>query len=369
MKKIFISAGDPSGDAHGARLMAELKLMSPDIEFIGIGGNAMCREGLNPLVSLEQVSVVGFWEVAKKYFFFRNLIKNCARILKNEKFDAFIPIDYPGFNIRLASFAKQMGIPVIYYIAPQLWAWGEGRAKKLADVTDLLLAVFPFEKDFFNKFGIRTEFVGHPLLDNPDFINNPGNADKNKNLIAFLPGSRKQEIVKHMPLFNSIAQILKNENSELEFGLSVSFTISKSEYESYLNKFKDWQLWDDSKSLMNKAYAGIVKTGTSTLEAALCNMPFAMVLKTSPISYRLGKRLVKLDNISLVNILAGKKVVNEYIQSDAKPETIANEILSLFNNGKRYDEILNEFSGIRKLLGEKGASKHAAELIIKELNW
>ena len=369
MKKIFISAGDPSGDSHGARLMAELKSLIPDIQFIGIGGDAMCNEGLKPLVSLEQVSVVGFWEVAKKYFFFRNLIKNCARILKDEKVDAFIAIDYPGFNIRLAEHAKQIEIPVIYYIAPQLWAWGENRAKKLADVTDLLLSVFPFEYDFFSKYGIKTEFVGHPLLDNPDITENFNNTERSKNLIAFLPGSRRQEIVRHMPLFNSIAELLKKEKPELEFGLSLSSTVNKEAYEPYLSEFKEWQLYDNSKSLMKKAYAGIVKTGTSTLEAALCNMPFAMVLKTSPMSYLLGKRLVKLDNISLVNILAGKKVVNEFIQSEAIPETISNEIISLLNNHQRYEEMQNEFSEIRKLLGEKGASKRAAELIIKELKW
>ncbi len=369
MKKIFISAGDPSSDAHGARLMAELKSLAPDIEFIGIGGNAMCNEGLNPLVSLEQVSVVGFWEVAKKYFFFRNLIKNCARRLNDEKVEVLIAIDYPGFNIRLAEHAKQIGIPVIYYIAPQLWAWGKGRAKKLAVVTDLLLAVFPFETEFFTKYNIRTEFVGHPLLDNPEFSEIPNNNSRNKNLIAFLPGSRKQEIVKHMPLFNSIAHLLKQEKPELEFGLSISPTVNKNEYEPYLRDFDKWQLWDDSKSLMKKSYAGIVKTGTSTLEAALCCMPFTMILKTSSISYSLGKHLVKLDNISLVNILASKKVVNEFIQSVAKPEIISKEILSLYNNHQKYNTMQNEFLEIRKMLGEKGASKRAAKLIIKELKW
>ncbi|TAL68018.1 MAG: lipid-A-disaccharide synthase [Bacteroidetes bacterium] len=369
MKKIFISAGDPSGDAHGARLMAEMKSLVPNIEFIGIGGNAMCNEGLKPIVSLQQVSVVGFWEVAKKYFFFKKLLKRCFNILKDEKIDAFIPIDYPGFNIRLASHAKQISIPVIYYIAPQLWAWGENRAKKLAEVTDILLSVFPFETDFFRKFGIRTDFVGHPLLDNTDFSVIPNNTDRNRNLIAFLPGSRKQEIQRHLPLLNSIANILRRTKPELEFGLSLSSTIDKKEYEPYLNDLNMWQLWDDSKSLMKKSYAGVVKTGTSTLEAALCNMPFAMILKTSPISYSLGKRLVKLDNISLVNILAGKKVINEFIQSDAKPEIISNEIISLHNNKNRYDDMQMDFSVIRHLLGEKGASKRAAEHIIKELKW
>jgi lipid-A-disaccharide synthase len=369
LKKIFISAGDPSGDAHGARLMTEIKSLVHDIEFIGIGGNAMCCEGLKPIVSLEQVSVVGFWEVAKKYFFFTNLLKRCAGILKEEKIDAFIPIDYPGFNIRLASQAKKIGIPVIYYIAPQLWAWGENRAKKLAEVVNLLLAVFPFESDFFRKYGIRTEFVGHPLLDNPDFAEIPKDADRNKNLIAFLPGSRKQEIVRHMPLFNSIAQILKQRKPELEFGLSISSTVNKKEYETYLKDFDIWKLFDDSKFLMKNAYAGVVKTGTSTLESSLCGMPFTMILKTSPLSYTLGKRLVKLDNISLVNILADRKVVNEYIQSEAEPENISDEIISLINNHHRYDDMQQEFSVIRNMLGEKGASKRAAEIIIKELNW
>jgi lipid-A-disaccharide synthase len=369
LKKIFISAGDPSGDAHAARLMNSLKQLEPSLEFTGLGGPAMIAEGLNSIAKLEEISVVGFWEVAKKYFFFNELLNKCKNILKSGDIEAFIPVDYPGFNIRLAGFAKKLGIPVIYYIAPQLWAWGENRAKNLNKVVDILLTVFPFETEFFNKYGINTKFVGHPLLDSPDFENSANNEKRNNNLIAFLPGSRKQEIAKHMPLFNETARLLLKKKSGIEIGLSVSSSIERAEYQKYISLEPKWQLWDNARELMRTAGAGIVKTGTSTLEAALCGMPFAMVYKTSAISYLFGKKLVNLEHISLVNILANKKVVNEYIQSEAIPEKLVEEIINICDNEDRSRGLQYEFIKIREMLGGRGASGKAAAIIANELKW
>ena len=206
-KRIFISAGEPSGDLHAARLMAEIKKIYPEIEFVGLGGNRMEAEGLRSIIPISELSVVGFWEVAKKYRFFKEVLNKCTEIISSGDIDLFIPVDYPGFNMRLAANAKKAKVPVVYYIAPQLWAWGKDRAKKLARVCDRLLVLFPFEEEYFSSFGINTTFVGHPLLDNSMF-DEVDPADK-KNIIAFLPGSRIQEIKRHGRLIRETAILVE----------------------------------------------------------------------------------------------------------------------------------------------------------------
>ncbi|MGA2298554.1 MAG: lipid-A-disaccharide synthase, partial [FCB group bacterium] len=231
MKKIFIVAGDSSGDRYAGRLMAEIKSRKPGIQFLGIGGEEMLKAGLKSIVPLEKISVVGFWEVAKRFNFFRNLIEQCKKILLDENIDLFIPVDYPGFNIRLAGYAKKINIPVFYYIAPQLWAWGKNRAEKLAKVTDKLFVVFPFEVDFFKSKGINADFVGHPLLDSPEFNSNFLKYSERKNIIAFLPGSRNQEIKRHFPLLSKTADLLMQKLPDYEIGIGKSALIDNSVYE------------------------------------------------------------------------------------------------------------------------------------------
>ncbi|MFN8358939.1 MAG: lipid-A-disaccharide synthase [Candidatus Kapaibacterium sp.] len=360
MKRIFIVAGDTSGDAHAAKLMRALKEQIPNVEFIGIGGQEMEREGLESLVSLREISVVGFWEVAKRYTFFRQLLKKCEELLEHSSVDCFLPVDYPGFNMRLAAFAKKKRIPVVYYIAPQLWAWGAGRAEKLAKCVDTLLVVFPFEVEFFRKFGINTEFVGHPLLDNEIFSQTNIAHDKR---IAFLPGSRLQEVKKHIPVMVQTYELLKKQLPTYRFAIAASPSIDPNVYSSMIPS--DWEIHTDSRALMKQSTAGIVKTGTSTLEAALCRMPFVMMYKTSSVSYHLSKHLIKLPYISLVNILANKSIVHEMIQQDARADVLAPIVVELCTNAAKRGQMLDEFTGIRTLLGDTGASRRAAEIIAR----
>ncbi len=376
MKKIFISVGDYSADRHASKLMHQIKTISDDIEFIGLGGPEMIKEGLEPIASLDEISVVGFWEVARKYSFFRKLLDRCARILSDEDISLFIPVDYPGFNIRLSEKANKINIPVYYYIAPQLWAWGKNRARKLAAFVDKLLVVFPFEVEFFNKYGIDTEYVGHPLLDDPAFSGNVKSFDQREKIIAFLPGSRKQELKRHLPLFEDVAKLLKNEIADYQIGFSLP-DIDGFDVIAESLAANGWAMFEDSRELMLNSRAGVIKTGTSNLEAALCGLPFAMVYRTSGITYRLGKMAVNLEHISLVNILAGKRIVNEFVQGDAKPEAIASEILHLLNDSENSgnelqnhslrDDMLAEFDRIRKELGHTGASANAAKIICEAI--
>lgn len=324
-------------------------------------------EGLKSLVSLQEMSVVGFWEVAKRYGFFKKIIENCNQILTSEHFDAFIPVDYPGFNLRLATFAKLQKIPVFYYIAPQLWAWGKNRAGKLKDSVDELLVVFPFEVEFFGKLGIYTTFVGHPLLDAPQFIGNfPNLADREKK-IAFLPGSRKQEIQRNLPLMLKTAEMLSKNLTDYEFVVAVAPNVDKNLYVCTKSKNLQIKFAENSVDLMKKSAAGLIKTGTSTLESVLCGLPFAMMYKTSSVSYLLAKNLINLTSISLVNIISRKEIVREFIQHEATPERMADEILRLVKDTNVAEKMQEEFRKIRRELGEAGASERAANVIAERL--
>ena len=362
-KRIFISVGDPSGDIYAARLMKQLLQQNPNIEFIGIGGKEMEKLNFKSFVPMEKISVVGFWEVAKRYNFFKNLLNKCKNELKSNKVDLFLPMDYPGFNIRLSYFAKILNIPVVYFIAPQLWAWGKSRTQKLKDSIDKLLVVFPFEEKFFQKDGIDATFVGHPLLDDPRF--SEINYNRNNNIIALLPGSRLQEVKKHLSLFIKLILEL-NKMGDFKFAIAKSSNIDISHF-AEISKIQNVEIWEDSIKLMKIAKIGVIKTGTSNLEAALCGMPFVMMYKTSTITYNLGKRLINLDYISLVNILQNKSVIPELIQSDANPQKIAKELLNLYNDENRIQSIIEEYKNIRNILGEFSSVEKVSEIVLNEL--
>lgn len=364
MKKIFIIAGERSGDMHAAFLMDKILEREPDTMFYGIGGKEMEKRSLKSLVPLEDFSVVGFFEVAKKISFFQKVLKQCKNLLDSEKFDVFIPVDFPGFNIRLAKYARSKAIPVAYYIAPQLWAWGQNRAKELSQSIDKLLVVFPFEVDFFKKYGIDCEFVGHPLLERIKSIKTQQRQKK----IAILPGSRKQELQAHLPLLEGIDREIKRQLPEYRIALAKSPLINQDYFAKISKRFPDWEFSEDSNKLMQESSFGIIKTGTSNLEAALCALPFLMFYKTSFISYLLGKKLINLDYISIVNILSGKKVVSEYIQKDINPKKIACELLELVNNQEKCAEMQKDFLKIRDMLGKRNASQAAAEIILNFIN-
>lgn len=367
MSRIFIVAGDPSGDIHASRLMNEIRQLYPEASFYGIGGRRMQEAGLESLYPMDQISVVGFWEVIKRYSFFKNVLEKSKQVMTEMKCDIFIPVDFPGFNLRLAKYAKTRGVPVYYYIAPQLWAWGRNRAKNLNEIIQKLLVVFPFEKDYFQKFGIECEYVGHPLLDDSDFhLSNDSGNDKREKTIAFLPGSRQQEIVRHMPLYNRVYSLLKKKLPDYKLALSIAPELKKSDYNRFLQE-NNWTVSHDARELMQTSTAGIIKTGTSTLEAALCELPFAMIYKTSAMTYTLGKNLINLPYISLPNILLNQSVVHEFIQTGAEPGAIATEVEKLISNEEYRKDHISAFIRIRELLGGPGASSRAAGIIVNKL--
>jgi lipid-A-disaccharide synthase len=365
LKRYFIVAGEPSGDMHGARLINSMKRINPNIEFVGIGGPAMAMEGLDSIVPMEKISVVGMWEVAKRIIFFRNLLSECRKILTQTKFDAFIPIDFPGFNLKLSEFAHKINIPVIYYIAPQLWAWGKKRAIKMQKIVDQLLVVFPFEEEFFTNHKINTTFVGHPLLDDPTIPDNfPEFKDRQNNIVIF-PGSRKQELSRHSQLIIDISKEINQKLPDYSISLAKAKSLDLKEYELIKRNIPNIHFDFNNRKMMLNAKAGIIKTGTSNLEAALCGLPFSMFYKTSALSYWITRNLVDIKYLSLINILTNKPIIHEFIQWEANSKAIVEDLIGILQNPQRYREIQDNYRTIKNLLGNKGASDIAASKIVE----
>ncbi len=365
MLRFFIVVGDPSGDRYGALLMKSMKEQYPDCSFDGIGGPMMEEEGLKSIIPLETMSVVGFWEVLKRYSVLNDVLQRSKALLKTQQFDAFIPIDYPGFNLRLASFAKSIGTPVYYYIAPQLWAWGKNRAKKLINAIDELFVIFPFEVPFFQQFSLNTTFVGHPLLDFPEYTST--NQLQRVKDIALFPGSRKQEIQRHLSLLISIASILKKELPDYTFSFAQRPSLPLETFPEITQSKVTFQ-FKTSKELQTTSAAGLVKTGTTTLESFLLGLPFVMYYKTSTVSYHISKHLITLPYIALPNIIANKEIITERIQSEATPELMANDILELLNQ-QNNEKFYEEQQRIKALLTSPvGAAKTVASTILSRLS-
>ena len=361
---IFITAGDPSGDAHAARLMAEIRRHLPTVVFEGFGGPEMEMQGLRSLAHIRDLAVTGFWEVAKRYRFFRSLLKRCDDAIARTRPVAFIPVDYPGFNIRLAARVRARAahrVPVLWYIAPQLWAWGESRAAKLANVVDRLFVVFPFEVEFFARHGIRAEYVGHPLAEEIPQIHN----ERTPGQVLLMPGSRSQELHHHVGLLANVVDLVRQRRSDVSFVVARARNIDKQALQPLLER--DVVCLDDVHAAMQTSSAGIIKAGTSTLEAAFRGLPFATFYKTSPISFAISKRLVKVSSVTMMNLLLQRNVVYEYIQRDATPEMIAREIEDLLDNEERRRELADAMQEVRDMLSGEGASKRTASLIVEAL--
>lgn len=363
-KNIFIVAGELSGDLHSAKLMREILALVPDINFIGVGGSRMQEYGLKSLVSLDEISIVGFSKIFSKGLQLRSLYKKCENIFINTYISLLILVDFPGFNLRLASLAKKYGIPVCYYIAPQVWAWGKTRIKEIKSNVDLLIVAFPFEVEIFEKEEINVKFFGHPLLDEPIFTSNFSSLNEREQLLAILPGSRPLELSFHLKIVSDIVKLFSQFHPEFRIGISIPNIAKNQKVLNSLKGCPNVQFWNNPYDLMKKSRLGLIKSGTSNLESALLGLPFVMFYKTSALSYLIGKSLVNTEYLSIVNVLMGKKVVTECIQKEATPMKIYNELERLIANDELSVEMQNHFYEIRKMLGDSGCAKNSAKEII-----
>ncbi len=371
--RVMIIAGEASGDLHGAGVVKELKNRDHGIEIYGIGGDRMQREGMQIIYHVRELSVMGFWEVLKHLPTIRSVEKTLDAMFLNRRPDILVLIDYPGFNLRLAQKAHKLGIKIFYYISPQVWAWNPSRIKKMKQAIDKMFVTFPFEVDIYKKASIDVEFVGHPLLDNPEptqekpeFCKRYG-FDKSKPIVGLFPGSRKQELEN---IFHQMLQAGKILETELNAQIAVgAASILEGDYiKSFLMEDTSVKLLQNATyDLMKNCDIAIVTSGTATLETALYQTPMLIVYKTSWLTYILGRFLIKIKNIGLVNIVAGKIIVPELIQHKAKAETIAAEAKKYLTDPTLAAKTRRDLKLVYEKLGTPGAAKRVAENILNAI--
>lgn len=366
-KRIFISAGDPSGDNAGSLLLSALKKRTGAAEFFGLGGKRMVAEGQEQLVDGSKLAVMGFWEVVRHYGFFRKLFFECLNEIKNRKPSCVVLIDYPGFNLRLAKEVKKLGIPVIYYISPQVWAWGKKRVAEIKDNVDKMMVILPFEKEFYRNNGVECEFVGHYLLEDipAKYIRSPIPTGGS---IAILPGSRPQEIKR---LLFPMLEAVRRFNNEFGTKGVVAGVTGAFDYDSVLKSFENSGIeieYNYPRQVIFDSSMVLTKSGTATLETAIIGRPMVVAYKTSFLNYLIAKNLIKLDKIALVNLVLGKKAVPELIQNEANSNNMYGELKKLRNSQTSLNNIKQELDRVPEILGGIGASERAAEIILKLAN-
>jgi len=361
--KYYIIAGEASGDLHASNLLKEIRKKDPAAEFRGFGGDLMKEQGTHLVRHYRDLAFMGFVEVLANLRTILRNIEACKEDISVWKPDALILVDYPGFNLRIAPFAKEKGIPVFYYISPQIWAWKQSRVHKIAAGTNKIFCILPFEKDFYKGFGYDVEFVGHPLLDALDQPAKELSLESDgRKIIALLPGSRKQEIRTMLPEMLMAAK----DFPEFRFVIAGAPSQTAEFYKEVAGSNSTEIVFGETYALLKKSYAAVVTSGTATLETALHSVPEVVCYKGSFLSYHIAKQLVKVKYISLVNLVMDKEIVRELIQDEMNPRLISEELKKLTSGASR-DEMLKQYEELKLKLGGGGASARTAGLIWKYL--
>jgi lipid-A-disaccharide synthase len=367
--KLAIVAGEASGDLHASEVVRELKALDPELETFGIGGDLLAREGMRVLHHAREMGIVGLFNVLRHLSMFRRILNEMAETIARERPDAVILVDYPDFNLRLAKRCKAMGLRVIYYISPQVWAWRRGRVKQIARLVDRMLVIFPFEEEFYRGHNVPVTYVGHPLIDEMAHVapalsrREPTKSRLYVNL-ALLPGSRRHEIRALLPAMLDAIAILKKDRDVDAFIVQAP-TISSSELLAVMQENGTFAriVPHDRGEALAGADVALSSSGTATLECAIAGVPVVVMYRLSSMTHWLAQRLVKLQHFSLVNIVAGKSVVPELVQHDVNGARIAREVTRLLEPAE-HDRIRRELAEVTRKLGEPGASRRAAEAIM-----
>jgi len=371
MPSVYVSAGETSGDLHGSLLVKELLARAPGAEVFGMGGPQMEAADCRITQDIEKMAVMGFVEVLWRLPYIRGVYKRTLKMLAESPPDVAVLVDYPGYHLRLARDLKALGIPVVLYIAPQVWAWKPGRARKIAEIATKLLVIFDFEVPIFRDAGVDVEWVGNPLLDEID-PDAPGGAARkalglssDQPLVALMPGTRGQVLKRLLPVFMETARELRALKPEITCAIG---TPDGEPLEGEHSRAHEIAPAIKTRDLLRDATACVLASGTVTLEAALLGCPGVVCYRMGRLNYFLSKRLVRCDHIALANIVLGERVYPELIQGDLKPEAAAAEILRLITDPARRDAMRESLRKVREKLGSPGASARAAEAVLKVIS-
>jgi lipid-A-disaccharide synthase len=363
MRKVLFVAGEASGDLHAAGVAAALRRIRPELLLAAVGGRRLAEEGVQLIHRDEQLGVMGFLEVVKHVPRHFLLLRTMRKMFERGEVAVLILIDYPGFNMKVAAAAKRAGVPVLYYVTPQVWAWGAGRIPKLAQLVTKAAVILPFEEPLLRGFGIDATFVGHPLLDRA--VDMPTKVEArealrlalNAPVLALFPGSRQQEIDRHIDDFVATAKELQRRIPGLQVLVSVAPTVA---LDSKRCPFR--LVHSASLSVLRAADVALCKSGTTTLEAAIADCPLVVAYRTGRINYAVARRVVKVPNIGLVNVVAGREVAREFIQDEIEPSTMADALAEILNDGPPRQEVLIGLAEVRSKLGSPGAADRVAQM-------
>ena len=370
-RRIFVVAGELSGDTHASGLMREVVSLAPGSKFLGLGGAQMkAVEGAQIEDWVADAAVVGLSEVLARYGYFKQRFDACLEAIAQEKPDAVLLVDYPGFNLRLAKAIREAGIEtrIIYYISPQVWAWKRGRIKTMAKVLDLMVCIFPFEKALYEASGLRTIFAGHPMVDRVKTLQRGWTREKG--LVGWFPGSRHHEVRRLFPVMMQAAKLIEKEVPGVRFAVSAANETLAAEMRSMADEAgmpeaKRWVETGTVYDLMQRAEVGSVASGTATLEAACFGLPYALVYTVSWPTYLAGKLLVRVKHLGMVNILAGREVVPELVQHKFSPKRVASVMIDLLTHVDQREKLQREMADVVSQLGEGGAYQRAAQAVLR----
>ncbi len=374
----MIVAGEASGDLHGANLIKSVNGLSTDMKFFGIGGQRMAGAGCEILIPAEKLAVMGVVEVLGRFrVIWQSFQRLKGELTGSQKPDALVLIDFPDFNLRLARQAKRAGVPVLYYVSPKVWAWRKGRVKKIAEVVDSLAAIFPFEPVLYDGLDILVKYVGHPLLDEFAADGNPVDLRQNlqipkaKRVVGLFPGSRQNEVRYMLETLVESAQLIHASMPHAHFVVPIANSLSKDEIQSRFPHDLPVSFVETNNTSIYDVASNcdtiLTVSGTVTLQIALAGTPMAILYKASPLTYEIGKRLVRIDHFGLPNIVAGQRIVPEFLQEMANPQALASEALNVLNDVNYADAMKEDLRMVQEKLGDPGCSTRVAEMLIDML--
>jgi len=368
-RNILIVAGEASGDNVGGLLSAELKRLRPELDLFGLGGDKMKSSGVDILFHINQLSFLGFWEVVKHIPFIRKVEREVLNLIEMRKPSLAILIDYPGFNLRLAKKLKSLNVPILYYVSPQVWAWGKKRVAKIKELVDLMVVIFEFEKEIYDKAAVPVVWHGHPLLEivkseisKKDLLENLGRSQDDK-YVGLFPGSRMQEIERILPVMRDVISRIST-GSNLKGIVGCAPGIEDTMYKKIGGDSLVY-VRGMTYDLMTHSELNLVASGTATLECAILGSPMFVLYKTSPLTYYLAKSLINIPDIGLVNVVAGKRIVPEFVQGGCEPAAIAREADRHLSHPEVLMNMKTELANIRQKLGAEGASRKNAQTVLE----